>query len=114
MSTRITDSALYGHLWGTEETRAIFGEQGRLQGWLDVIAALARAQAAEGVIPPAAAGAITEHARAELIDLDYAARQTRGSSGVTCGGSRISCCPSRSRTGRPLWRGGRMARRAAR
>lgn len=32
MSTRITDSALYGHLWGTEETRAIFGEQGRLQG----------------------------------------------------------------------------------
>ncbi len=80
MSTRITDSALYGHLWGTEETRAIFGEQGRLQGWLDVIAALARAQAAEGVIPPAAAGAITEHARAELIDLDYAARQTRESS----------------------------------
>src|SRR5260221_6377148 len=44
------------------------------------MAALARAQAAEGVIPPAAAGAITEHARAELIDLDYAARQTRESS----------------------------------
>jgi adenylosuccinate lyase len=80
MSTRITDSALYGHLWGTEETRAIFGEQGRLQGWLDVIAALARAQAAEGVIPPAAAEAITECARAELIDLDYAARQTRETS----------------------------------
>jgi adenylosuccinate lyase len=80
MSTRITDSSLYGHLWGTEETRAIFGEQGRLQGWLDVIAALARAQAAEGVIPAAAARAITEHARAELIDLDYAARQTRETS----------------------------------
>jgi len=80
MSTRITDSALYGHLWGTEETRAIFGEQGRLQGWLDVIAALARAQAAEGVIPAAAAEAITERARAELVDLDYAARQTRETS----------------------------------
>ncbi len=80
MSTRITDSALYGHLWGTEETRAIFGEQGRLQGWLNVIAALARAQAAEGVIPAAAARAITEHARAELVDLDYAARQTRETS----------------------------------
>jgi adenylosuccinate lyase len=80
MSTRITDSALYGHLWGTEETRAIFGEQARLEGWLGVIAALARAQAAEGVIPAAAAGVIAEHARAELIDLDYAARQTRETS----------------------------------
>ncbi len=77
MSTRITDSQLYGHLWGTEETRAIFGEQGRLQGWLDVIAALARAQAAEGIVPPAAARAIAEHARAELIDLDFAGEQTR-------------------------------------
>jgi adenylosuccinate lyase len=80
MSTRITDSALYRHLWGTEETRAIFGEQGRLQGWLDVIAALARAQAAEGVIPAAAALAIGEHARAELINLDFAADQTRETS----------------------------------
>ncbi len=80
MSTRITDSALYGHLWGTAETRAIFGEEGRLQGWLDVIAALARAQAAEGVIPAAAAAAITEHARAGLISLDYAAQQTRETS----------------------------------
>jgi adenylosuccinate lyase len=85
MSTRITDSALYGHLWGTEETRAIFGEQGRLQGWLDVIAALARAQAEEGVIPAAAARAIGEHARAELIDLDDAAAQTRETSHSTLG-----------------------------
>jgi adenylosuccinate lyase len=85
MSTRITDSALYGHLWGTAETRAIFGEQGRLQGWLDVIAALARAQAAEGVIPAAAAEAITTHAHADRIDLDYAARQTRESSHSTLG-----------------------------
>lgn len=85
MSTRITDSVLYGHLWGTEETRTIFGEQGRLQGWLDVIAALARAQAAEGVIPAAAAQAIGECARADLIDLDYAARQTRETSHSTLG-----------------------------
>jgi len=85
MSTRITDSALYGHLWGTAETRAIFGEEGRLQGWLDVIAALARAQAAEGVIPAAAAAAITKHARAGLISLDYAAQQTRETSHSTLG-----------------------------
>jgi len=80
MSTRITDSILYGHLWGTEETREIFGECGRLQGWLDVIAALARAQAAEGVIPAAAAEAISDLARLDLIDLDFAAAQTRETS----------------------------------
>lgn len=80
MSTRITDSALYGHLWGTDETREIFGERGRLQGWLDVIATLARAQAAEGVIPPAAGKAISDAARLDLIDLDYAAALTRETS----------------------------------
>src|SRR6266516_1124829 len=51
MSTRITDSVLYQHLWGTAESRAVLGEEGRLRGWLEVIVALARAQAAVGVIP---------------------------------------------------------------
>src|SRR5215469_12560748 len=55
LSTRIADSALYGHLWGTAEARAILGEDGRLAGWLAVIAALARAQAAAGEIPARAA-----------------------------------------------------------
>ena len=77
MSTRIADSALYGHLWGTAEARAILGEDGRLAGWLVVIAALARAQAAAGEIPARAAELITEHARPERIDLEYAAEQTR-------------------------------------
>ena len=44
---RISDSAMYGHLWGTPAVRAVFEERGRLQGWLEVLAALARAQAAE-------------------------------------------------------------------
>ncbi len=85
MTGRITDSALHGHLWGTDEARAILGERGRLQGWLDVIAALARAQAAEGIIPAAAARAITGHARVELIDLGYAAEQTRATGHSTLG-----------------------------
>jgi adenylosuccinate lyase len=76
MSTRITDSALYSHLWGTAEARALLGETGRLQGWLDVIAALARAQAALGIIPASAATLIGEHTRADRIDLGYAAQQT--------------------------------------
>jgi len=75
--TRVADSALYGHLWGTAEARAILGEEGRLAGWLEVLAALARAQAAAGLIPAHAASLIAEHARPELIDVGYAAEQTR-------------------------------------
>ena len=40
MTARITDSLSYGHLWGTAELRAVFSEEGRLQGWLTVLAAL--------------------------------------------------------------------------
>jgi adenylosuccinate lyase len=80
MTTRITDSAFYQHLWGTAEARDVLGEEGRLRGWLEVIVALARAQAAAGVIPAGAALLIAEHARPGRIDLGYAAEQTRQSS----------------------------------
>ena len=85
MSTRITDSVLYQHLWGTAESRAVLGEEGRLRGWLEVIVALARAQAAFGVIPADAAALIAEHVRADRIDLGYAAEQTRQTSHSTLG-----------------------------
>ena len=60
MNTRITDSPLYQHLWGTAEARQLLGEEGRLRGWLEVIVALARAQAAVGMIPASAACQIAE------------------------------------------------------
>jgi adenylosuccinate lyase len=34
MSAHLTDSAVFGHLWGTDETRAIFSDEGRLRAWL--------------------------------------------------------------------------------
>lgn len=77
MSARIADSAMYGHLWGTTAVRAVFEERGRLQSWLDVLAALARAQAAEGIVPIGAAEHITRQARVELLDLELVADQTR-------------------------------------
>lgn len=80
MTARITDSLLYGHLWGTTETRALFTERARIQGWLDVLVALAHAQAAEGVIPAQAAAAIAGNADATRLDLDLAAEQTRRTS----------------------------------
>src|SRR5271169_1604541 len=80
MTTRITDSPFYQHLWGTAEARDVLGEEGRLRCWLDVIVALARAQAATGVIPADAARLIAEHAQAGRLDLGYAAEQTRQTS----------------------------------
>ena len=85
MSARIADSAMYSHLWGTPEARAVFEETGRLQGWLDVLAALARAQAAHGLVPVSAASCITENARVELLDLATVAEQTRASGHSTLG-----------------------------
>ena len=80
MTDRITDSVLYRHLWGTDEARAVLGEEGRLRGWLEVITALAQVQAEAGLIPVRAAELIAEHARADRIDLGYAAEQTRQAS----------------------------------
>ncbi len=49
--------------------QGMFSDNARFQRWLDVEASLARAQAALGIIPVEAAGAISRKARAELLDL---------------------------------------------
>lgn len=85
MGTRLTASGMYAHLWGTAELAAVFDEQARLQSWLDILAALARAQARLGIIPAGSAEAITDAARAETLDLDYVAEQTRLTSHSTLG-----------------------------
>jgi 3-carboxy-cis,cis-muconate cycloisomerase len=48
--------------------RALYAQENRWQAWLDVEAALARAQAELGIIPQAAAAAIARSARLELLD----------------------------------------------
>lgn len=85
MSARISDSLTYSHLWGTDELRQIFDEKARLQGWLDVLAALARAQAAEGLIPAEAAETITAELRVERLDLERVAQGTRETGHSTLG-----------------------------
>jgi 3-carboxy-cis,cis-muconate cycloisomerase len=64
-TTRLLDS-----LFTTETMRDIFSDRGRLQAMLDFEAALARAEASAGVVPPAAAAAIGTQCRAELFDVD--------------------------------------------
>lgn len=85
MGSRVTDWALYGHLWGTDELRAVFDERPRIQAWLDILTELARAQADLGIVPPAAAEAIAEGARVDRLDLDFVAEETRRTGHSTLG-----------------------------
>ena len=70
MNAHVIDNRFLRDLFGTDELRGVFSDVAQLQRWLDFEAALARAEAAEGLVPPEAAAEITRKARAELIDLD--------------------------------------------
>src|SRR5262249_6587707 len=65
----VFDMMALQHLWSSEELRAIFTEENRVQKWLDFEAALAAAQARLGIIPERAAQAIAAQARVENIDM---------------------------------------------
>ena len=69
-------SDLLGRLFRSSAAAAAFGDRARLQGMLDFEAALARAEAQVGVIPPAAAGGIQARCRVELFDLEHLAGAT--------------------------------------
>jgi adenylosuccinate lyase len=64
------DSLIYSGAWGSDEMRAIFDDGPRTQGWLDVIAALAEAQAEVGLIPAEAAPEIKQICRVELLSME--------------------------------------------
>jgi adenylosuccinate lyase len=85
----LADSVLYGHLWGTDETRALFDDRGRTQSWLDIIAALAEAQADLGMVPARAAEAIRARADVSLLDLDAVGEETRRTGHSTLGLIRV-------------------------
>jgi adenylosuccinate lyase len=84
-SAHPADSAIYGHLWTTPEASALFSDAGRTQAWLQILAALAQAQADVGLVPPAAAAAIRAHADVSRLDLDLVAEQTRATGHSTMG-----------------------------
>jgi adenylosuccinate lyase len=85
MGARLSDSVAYAHLWATADTRALFDEANRWQRWLDILVALAAAQADLAVIPSSSAETIAEHARVENLDLDFLAEETRRTSHSTLG-----------------------------
>jgi len=85
MGAHLTDSVIYRHLWSTKELHDLFDDSGRLQSWLDILAALAEAQAEVGLVPREAAEAIRGHADVALLDLDEVAAQTRATGHSTLG-----------------------------
>jgi len=77
MPISVFDMQSLQHLWSTEELRAIFSEDNRIQKWLDFEAALAAAQAELGIIPAAAAKEIGEQAKVENIDITAMSAEIR-------------------------------------
>lgn len=77
MSVNPIDSGIFAALYASDEIRAIFSDRSHLQFMLDVEAALARAESAHGLVPAAAAEAITRVARVENLDLNFIAESTR-------------------------------------
>jgi adenylosuccinate lyase len=84
-SAHPADSAIFGHLWSTPEASALFSDEGRTQAWLQILAALAQAQAGAGLVPAAAAQTIRAHADVGLIDLGLVAERTRATGHSTMG-----------------------------
>jgi adenylosuccinate lyase len=85
MGARLSDSVAYAHLWATDETRALFDDRSRWQSWLDILVALAAAQADLGIIPSSSAETIAECARVERLDLAFVAEETRRTAHSTLG-----------------------------
>ena len=68
MSNPLLLSSLHGPLFSSAPMRALVSDHARLQRMLDVEAALARAEEAEGVIPQGTASAIAKACVADLYD----------------------------------------------
>ncbi|MCX7684680.1 MAG: 3-carboxy-cis,cis-muconate cycloisomerase [Acetobacteraceae bacterium] len=77
MAVNPADGQVWGALYGTEAMREVLGERALLAAMLRVEAALARAEARLGILPQAAAEAITAAADVDRLDLPALAAATR-------------------------------------
>jgi len=94
----ISDSAFYGHCYGTETSRRIFCDICRYQRWLDVEAALAIVQGEVGLLPEDVGRAIADAAHVENLDLTAVRRSIRESGHSLVGLLRAfqDVCPGKS------------------
>ena len=96
ISATIIDSAIFRDIFSTEAMRRVFADASRVQKYLDFEAALAKAQARLGIIPPQAADEIVHHCDAG--EIDFVKLKTRPSASAT-----RSCrwCSNSSRSAAP-------------
>ena len=85
MDNRLTATSMYAHGWSTPEFDLIFEQRNRLQAWLDILVALAQAQAELGIIPDTAFTGIASKAKVEFLDEDFVSSETRRTSHSTLG-----------------------------
>ncbi len=76
MPASAIDSTIFRAMFATEPMRQVFSDGNRVQKYLDFEAALARAQARLGVIPPEAAAEIASHCDLGQFDLAALAADT--------------------------------------
>ncbi|KAL2786243.1 L-Aspartase-like protein [Aspergillus keveii] len=76
MAVSALDSRVFRNLFGTQKVREIFTDDAYVGFLVDVEAALARAEAAVGVIPADAGRAITDAFKRITLDFDLLARET--------------------------------------
>lgn len=79
MDAHLIDSAVYGHAWSTPESHALFAERARLSRWVEVLKALAAAQADLGIIPDSSSQAIAA-LDAQSLDPTTVGAETRRTS----------------------------------
>ena len=68
MPALVTNSKIWGEMFGTKEMHQVFSDERTIQLYLDVEAALARSQSKLGIIPKEAGKKITQASKLELID----------------------------------------------
>jgi 3-carboxy-cis,cis-muconate cycloisomerase len=77
MAATAIDSVIFREIFSTEAMRRVFADENRIQRYLDVEAALARAQARLGIIPREAAAEIENHARMDKLDMAKLKKRTQ-------------------------------------
>jgi 3-carboxy-cis,cis-muconate cycloisomerase len=75
-ATTVIDSLLFRDAFGTPAMRSIFSDRASIELYVEVEIALAKAEAACGVIPADAAADIAAHTRAADFDADLLKRET--------------------------------------
>ena len=76
MPALVTNSKIWGEMFGTKEMHNIFSDQSTIQLYLEVEAALARSQSKLGIIPKEAGEKITSAASLDLINWDILKQRT--------------------------------------